>query len=137
MRSLSLFVLLVALATAGCATPLPSQAAIDAADFGPAPVSFRSEIREAVSRRLLHPASAQLRFAEPRRAVVENGDADNGFGGGWVAGWIVPLGVKALGADGEFTGHVPEIYFFPAGGGVFRLSPEQTILPAAADADPR
>lgn len=122
-----------ALSIPGCATPPPSQAAVDAAPFGPAPLAHRSEIREAVSRTLANPATAQLRFEEPARAVVENGDRGDGLGGGWVAGWIVPTGVKALGTHGEYSPFLPRIYFFPAGGGVFPLRPDQRILLPGAE----
>lgn len=125
-------VLALLLATlAGCAAAPPPQAAVDAADFGPAPLTFRSEVRQVLTRKLLDPPTMQLRYGEPARAVVENGrSGDPRSSGGWAAGWVVPVGVKARRADGAYSGFVPRRFFFPAGGGVFELHDGQRVVRA-------
>ena len=127
----TLSLLLAVLVGAGCASP-PPQAEVDAAAYGPAPITFRSEVREALARKLFDPPSAQLRFGDPFRAAVENGDFGDGFGGGYATGWVVPVGVKARRADGEYSRFLPRRFFFPTGGGVFELHDEQDVIPADA-----
>ena len=128
MRSpLAVAVLLAAaVALAGCAASPPPAAELAAADFGDAPLAYRSEVREALGRKLFDPPSALLRFGEPFRAAVKDGRS----GGGWVAGWVVPVAVKARRADGGYTGHMPRRFFYPAGGGLFELHDRQRVVPA-------
>ena len=128
MRILPVIALLLA-ALDGCAAAPPPQAEVDAADFGPAPLTFRSDVREVLTRKLFDPPTMQLRYGEPFRAAVESGRA-RGAGGGYAAGWVVPVGVKARRADGEYSGFVPRRFFFPAGGGVFELHDGQRVVRA-------
>ncbi len=115
---------------AGCAAPPPPAADIDAADFGSLPITYRSETRAALARKLFDPPTAQLRFEEPFRGVVENGDFGDGSGGGWVAGWVVPVSVKARGSGGDYSGFLSRLFFFPTGGGVFELHDGQRVVAA-------
>ncbi|BAM05256.1 hypothetical protein [Phycisphaera mikurensis] len=116
--------LLLAAALAGCAAPPPPQADIDAADFGDPPITFRSQIREALGQTLYDPPTAQLRYEPPFRAVVRSG-------GGWTAGWVVPVAVKARGPRGAYSTFLPRRFFFPSGGGCFELHGGQQAVPAS------
>ena len=114
---------------AGCAAAPPPRAEVNAADFGPTPLTYRSDVREVLARKLFDPPTMQLRYGEPARAVVENGRS-GGAGGGWAAGWVVPVGVKARRADGDYSGFVPRRFFFPTGGGVCEVHDGQRVVRA-------
>ena len=97
---------------AGCATPMPTQEQITAADCGPTPASAQDAIKHWFDTALKDSDSARLRFGEPKKGVVRDAPIE---GGKLHWGWIVQVQVNAKNSYGGYTGFQDYSFFFRDG----------------------
>ena len=82
-----------------CATV--SQQELQAANFGPYPASYETDIKNLMSRLLKDPYSANYRFGTPRKGFAQDGLL---MGGAKHFGYIIPVYINAKNSFGGYTG---------------------------------